>query len=103
MTPSLSPVPRGEYQVAVPMDDDAAPASPLPIRRLWTFLLKCWWVPVLTLLLCVGAAVAYLVSIPPTFVSRASMWETVKLRLPDGALFMEDLQTFLGTQTELLR
>jgi capsular exopolysaccharide synthesis family protein len=31
------------------------------------------------------------------------MWETVKLRLPDGAFFTEDVQNFLGTQTELLQ
>ena len=30
------------------------------------------------------------------------MWETVKLRLPEGALFSEDTQNFLGTQTGLL-
>ena len=31
------------------------------------------------------------------------MWETVKLRLPEGSLFAEDVQNFLGTQTELLQ
>jgi capsular exopolysaccharide synthesis family protein len=31
------------------------------------------------------------------------MWETVKLRLPEGTMFSEDVQNFLGTQTELLQ
>jgi hypothetical protein len=31
------------------------------------------------------------------------MWDTEKLRLPDGNLFSEDAQNFLGTQTELLQ
>jgi len=31
------------------------------------------------------------------------MWETEKLRLPDGAAFTEDRDNYLGTQAELLR
>ena len=31
------------------------------------------------------------------------MWETEKLRLPDGAAFTEDRDNYLGTQVELLR
>jgi capsular exopolysaccharide synthesis family protein len=86
-----------------PMDDSAAPASSFPIRRLLGFLLKYWWITILTLALGLGAGVAYVLYSPPTFVSKASMWETVKLRLPEGTLFTEDVQTFLGTQTELLQ
>jgi succinoglycan biosynthesis transport protein ExoP len=85
-----------------PTDDSAAPASSFSIRRLLGFLLKYWWIPVLTLALGLGAGVAYALYKPPTFVSKASMWETVKLRLPEGTLFSEDVQNFLGTQTELL-
>jgi len=39
----------------------------------------------------------------PTYVSSAKMWETEKLRLPEGALFTEDPQNYLGTQSELIR
>jgi hypothetical protein len=45
---------------------------------------------------------------PPTFVSDGSMWETEKLRLPDGAAFADgqdnsfDRNNYLGTQDELL-
>jgi succinoglycan biosynthesis transport protein ExoP len=60
-------------------------------------------VPVLTLTLALGAAIAYFLLAPPTFVSSAAMWETEKMRLPEGALFTEDPQNYLGTQTELLR
>ncbi len=31
------------------------------------------------------------------------MWEPVKLRLPEGDMFSEDMENFLGTQTELLQ
>jgi capsular exopolysaccharide synthesis family protein len=60
-------------------------------------------VPVLTLTLALGAAIVYFLLAPPTFVSSAAMWETEKMRLPEGALFTEDPQNYLGTQTELLR
>ena len=59
--------------------------------------------PVLTLTLALGAASVYILLAPPTFVSKAAMWETEKMRLPEGALFTEDPQNYLGTQTELLR
>jgi uncharacterized protein involved in exopolysaccharide biosynthesis len=95
--------PDENYAMLGPMDDSAAPASSFPIRRLVGFLLKYWWIPVLTLVLGIAAGVALVLWRPPTFVSKASMWETVKLRLPEGTLFSEDVQTFLGTQTELLQ
>ena len=31
------------------------------------------------------------------------MWETEKLRLPEGGVFAGDMQNYLGTQVELLR
>ena len=80
-----------------------APASTFRVRKFLAVLRKYWWVPVLTLALFLGAAIGYLLWSPPTFVSKASMWETEKLRLPEGALFSEDPQNYLGTQTELLR
>jgi uncharacterized protein involved in exopolysaccharide biosynthesis len=61
------------------------------------------WVPVLTLLLCLGISAAFVFSQPPTYESKASIWETAKMRLPEGALFPEDPQSDLGTQSELLK
>src|ERR1019366_1996509 len=92
--------PDENFAMYGPTDDSAAPASSFPIRRLLPVPLKCWWIPVLTLALGLGAGIAYVLYKPPTFVSKASMWETVKLRLPEGTLFSEDVQNFLGTQTE---
>jgi hypothetical protein len=43
-----------------------------------------------------GAAAAFVLWKPPTFVSKARMLETVKLRLPEGSLFTEDVQNFLA-------
>ena len=95
--------PDSSYAMLGPMDDSAAPASSFRVQRLLAFLLKYWWVPFLTLALGLGAGIALVLSKPPTFVSTARMWETVKLHLPEGSLFAEDVQNFLGTQTELLQ
>lgn len=97
------PSPDPDYAMVGPMDDSAPRASTFPIRRLLLFLWKYWWLPVLTLAVGLTAGIGYVFSKPPTYVSKARMWETVKLHLPEGGLFAEDVQTFLGTQTELLQ
>src|SRR5215469_2353154 len=75
------------------------------VRRRLAFLRRYWWVPILTLLAVLGGALGYLRVMPPTFVSQARLWETEKLRLPEGAgaAFSEDAQNYYGTQIELLR
>ena len=98
-----APVPAEDFQLLGPADDYGGHASRLRVKRLLTFLRKLWWVPLITLVLSLGAAAACLWWRPPTFVSVGRMWETVKLNLPEGAMFSEDLQNFLGTQAELLK
>lgn len=98
-----TPQPDPGYELIGPPDDYSAPASPFRIQKFIAFLRKYWWVPVLTLTFALGAAGGYILLAPPTFVSQAAMWETEKMNLPEGASFTEDQQTYLGTQTELLR
>jgi capsular exopolysaccharide synthesis family protein len=86
------------------MEECAAPNSRFTPRRFVFFLRKFWWVPLLTVVLALGLSIAYIwYLMPPNFISNASMWETEKLRLPDGAAFTEDLQNYFGTQMELLQ
>jgi capsular exopolysaccharide synthesis family protein len=85
------------------MEDYPAPAPAFHLQKMLVFLRRLWWVPVITLTLAMIAAVVYLLWLPPTYISTSRLWETEKLRLPEGALFTEDSQTFIGTQTELLR
>jgi polysaccharide biosynthesis transport protein len=103
VTPPLPPALRPDYQLAGPAGEDAAPASAFPIQRLLACLIKYWWLPVCTLLLGLGAALGFVLCESPTFVTKGRMWETVKMQLPEGAMFSEDAQNFLGTQTELLQ
>jgi capsular exopolysaccharide synthesis family protein len=87
-----------------PKEDHAAPRSHSAARRFVFFLRKFWWIPLLTVVLGLGTAGYYIYyRMPPNFISGASMWETEKMKLPEGAEFTEDLQNYLGTQMELLR
>lgn len=92
-----------DYQSPGPIDDYPAAGSRLRLRRFLLFLIRFWWVPLITLALGLVAGVAYVHFKTPTFVSRASMWETVKFHLPEGTVFSEDSQNFIGTQSELLQ
>lgn len=103
MNTPTPPPPEPGYELIGAPEDYSAPASPFRIQKFIAFLRKYWWVPVLTLTLALGAALGFFLLAPPTFVSSAAMWETEKMRLPEGALFTEDPQNYLGTQTELLR
>ena len=96
------PPPDLAYASYSPMDDGSAPASPIRLQRFFAFLRKFWWIPFLTLLLSLGGAAAFILYSPPTFVSSAAIWETEKMRLPEGASFVGDLQNYYGTQMELL-
>ena len=102
-TTPTPPPPELGYDLIDSPEDYSAPAPAFQIRKFLVVLRKHWWVPVLTLTLALGAAIVYFLLAPPTFVSSAAMWETEKMRLPEGALFTEDPQNYLGTQTELLR
>ena len=79
-----------------------APVSRDRVRRYLAFLRKLWWVPTIALLLTLGAATSYVRRASPIYSSTAALWETEKLRLPEGAAFTDDLQTHLGTQIGLL-
>ena len=92
--------PGDEYRMH---DDDPFNLPPGHSRRRMAFLRRYWWIPALTLVTALGAALGYLRVMPPTFVSEARLWETEKLRLPEGAAFSEDAQNYYGTQIELLR
>jgi capsular exopolysaccharide synthesis family protein len=93
----------GGYPVYVAGDGDAESVSPLKVQRFFRFLRNYWWAPVLTTLLLAGGALFYNSWSPPTYTSVARVWETEKLRLPEGAAFTGDASTYYGTQIELLR
>src|ERR1700691_115780 len=85
------------------MEGNSTPASAFRPRQSMVLLRKYCWIPVAAAALSLASTAILNSFAPPTFVSQARMWETMKLRLPEGALFSEDAQNYLGTQTELLQ
>src|SRR2546430_5816049 len=101
MLPTHNPDPG--YEALGPIYDYTAPPSPVRVRRFFTFLTHYWWIPAATLVLTLAAAAIYVRRVAPTFISRARMWESEKLRLSEGASYTENLENYLGTQIELLK
>jgi succinoglycan biosynthesis transport protein ExoP len=102
LTPTQPPDPV--FQLMDPMAKIPAPAAPkFRLQKLFFFLRKFWWIPLVTVALSIGAAITIFFQTPPTFVSTGSIWETEKLEVPGGAAFSEDRDNFLGTQADLLR
>ena len=102
----ISPSPSDSgLQLLEPMrSGNQEPAAPkFRIQKLWMFLRQYWWIPVATLTLSLSVAVVIFFRTPPVFYSVGSLWETEKLRLPDGAAFAEDREHYLGTQSSVLR
>src|ERR1700744_4530004 len=101
LTP-ISPSDPG-FQLMEPMASNHA-ASPAKFRlhKYLFFLHKFWWIPLITLVLSTGMAVALFFHTPPTFVSYGSIAETEKLMLPDGATFTDDRDNFIGTMIDTL-
>ena len=101
----LVPVPPSDpgFQLMEPMQSaNAAPAPKFRPQKAIFFLRKFWWIPLITLTLSGSVAVIIFFTTPPIFVSYGRLYETEKLRLPDGAAFTGDGDKYLGTQSELL-
>ena len=99
----LTPItpPDSGFQLMEPMaGGHVPPAQKFRLQKFLYFLRKFWWLPLVTLALGIATAVVIFFNTPPTFVSRGSLWETEKLRLPEGATFTDDRENYLGTQTE---
>ncbi|HEY1662531.1 MAG TPA: polysaccharide biosynthesis tyrosine autokinase [Verrucomicrobiae bacterium] len=92
------------FQMGSPMEANAgAPAPKFRLKKFLISLRKFWWIPLITLMIAVGwAAIKFRVA-PPIFVSSASMWQSEKLELPQGANFSEDSDTFFGNLTAVLQ
>ena len=103
MNTPLLPAPEQDFQLAGPVDDPGATGTAARVRRFLAFLLKFWWIPILTLAIGIVLEGAYVYWKEPSFVSKASMWETMKLTLPEGEIFSENMQNYMGTLSGLLQ
>ena len=66
---SSMPILRPEYAGMEPAGSELPPTPPsFKLQKFFTFLLKYWWIPVITLLLGVGGGYAYVRTMPPTHI-----------------------------------
>jgi len=72
-------------------------------QRYKTLLIGKWWVPVVCLVLGVAAMLAIHKFQKPVFTSVGRMIVSIKLSLPEGSVYTEELSNFLGTQSALMQ
>ena len=103
MNTPLLPGPEPEFQPVASLEEPEMSQSALRLRRFLTFLPKYWWIPALTLAAGIILEAAYVHFKTPSFYSMASMWQTVKLTLPGGGSFSEDMQDYAATLSGFLQ
>ena len=73
------------------------------LARYRNLLVRRWWVILLLIILAMGVQTALIYLLPPKFVSVGRMIVSMKLMIPEGGLFTEELSNFLGTQAALMQ
>ncbi|HVM49330.1 MAG TPA: polysaccharide biosynthesis tyrosine autokinase [Candidatus Acidoferrum sp.] len=71
--------------------------------RYANMLKEKWWVLMLCLLVGLAIQGALVYYQPPAFVSGGRMIVNIKLAIPEGSVYTEELNNFLGTQAELMK
>src|SRR3984893_6027889 len=73
------------------------------LHRYKSLLLRRWWIPVLTI--CLGLFVeAFLIyQRPPEYMSTGKMIVAGSMKIPQGAIYSEEMQNFYGTQVQLMQ
>src|SRR5690349_7628346 len=73
------------------------------LHRYKSLLLRRWWIPVLTI--CLGLFVeAFLIyQRPPEYMSTGKMIVAGSMKIPQGAIYSEEMQNFWGTQVQLMQ
>src|ERR1017187_5177075 len=73
------------------------------LHRLKNLLRTKWWILVLTIAVGLGIQFFLLSTAAPLFQSTGRMIVSVKLSLPNGTGYLEELNNFFGTQTALMQ
>src|ERR1051326_3393076 len=73
------------------------------LNRYKNLLAGKWWLVILGIALGVGISFGLSSFDPPAFTSLGQMIVNIKLAIPEGSVYTEELSNFLGTQTELMR
>ena len=73
------------------------------VTRFRNLLASKWWILVLTTGVGVGTEYALIHNVPPVYTSTGQMIVSVKLNIPEGAAYSEEMHQFLGTQVALMQ
>ena len=73
------------------------------LHRYKSLLIRRWWILVLTI--CLGLFVeAFLIfQRPPAYMSSGKMIVAGSMKIPQGAIYSEEMQNFYGTQVQLMQ
>src|SRR5256885_912431 len=73
------------------------------LTRYRDLVLRKWWILVIGMAL--GLAVYFAISLcsPPSYVSVGRMIVSIKLSIPEGSVYAEEMSSFLGTQAALMQ
>jgi capsular exopolysaccharide synthesis family protein len=73
------------------------------INRLKNLLTSKWWLPVLGVVVGVGIEGQMWRNEKPLYTSSGRMIVSIKLSIPEGSVYTEELNNFLGTQAALMQ
>ena len=73
------------------------------LSRYRSLLRRRGWILLVTTVLALAAQFIFIRTAKPLYVSNGRMIVAIKLDIPEGAIYTEELSSFYGTQTELMR
>jgi succinoglycan biosynthesis transport protein ExoP len=73
------------------------------LLRLRVRLQRHWWIPVVTMGLALAIQGVRLARQAPSFTSVGQMIVSIKLSIPEGSVYNEEMSNFLGTQVALMQ
>jgi len=73
------------------------------LLRFRTRLRRHWWIPTLTLVSALAIQGLILWREPASYISLGQMIVSIKLSLPEGSVYNEEMSNFLGTQVALMQ
>jgi len=73
------------------------------VSRYRSLLRRRWWVPILTVALAVAVQAVILKTARPAYSSVSRMIVNIKLSIPEGSVYNEELSNFLGTQASIMQ
>lgn len=101
--PSIPPQDPG-FQLGAPLEMNAGTTPPkFRLKKYLHFLRKFWWIPLITLVIAVGAALVNFSSAPPEYISQSKLVQTERLQVPGTGSYADDPETYFGTMTSVLQ